>query len=201
VPLIALLVLLAAQAPDSVEGKPQGLSLGKAGAELSPSPMQEWRVEGVLALNATSPASNVETTVAPWFGLRAGTLAPARDAASMGFDGALYAGTVSEGTPQVKTSRTLAFVEGRGLFAPMRVSSTFSALVPYGFLGASLGGGVVEVRAFDEARFRPLFTWATRAGLGAELQVHSLMTRLELGVGLRDLRFELTSALSLGIAF
>jgi hypothetical protein len=201
VPLIAWALLSALAAQGGAQGEPQGLSLGTREA---PAPSQQWRVEGVLAINATSPSSNVETTVAPWFGVRAGSLAPTgttRDGAAMGFDGALFVGTVSEGTPEVKTSRTIAFAEGRGLFAPMRVASTFSALVPYGFAGASLGGGVVEVRAFEDARVRPLFTWAARVGLGAELQVHALTTRVELGAGLRDLRAELSSAMTLGVAF
>lgn len=188
-PVIALQLLLFAAS------QAQGSQESQASQRLQPS--QEWRVEAPLLLTASAPASNVETTVAPWIGLRAGTLS--LDGA--GFDGAVYFSTVRDGTPEVATSRTIVVAEARGLFAPTRFASTFTALVPYGFLGASAGGGVLEVKAFEDSRFRPLATWAARAGLGAELQVHRVSTRIELGAGLRDLRFEITSALSLGVAF
>ena len=177
-------------------------------ALLASAPEQTWRVEVPLSVNATAPSSNVETTVMPWLGARVGQLVPWRgpgiiDGSPMlwGADAAIAVGHVREGTPQVSAARTLAFVEGRGLFAPGRFSSTFSAFVPYAFLGASVGGGLLEVKAFDDARLRPQLTWGARAGAGAELQVHGLTTRLELGAGLRDLRFELTSALAFGVAF
>ena len=118
-----------------------------------------------------------------------------------GFDGALAVGHVRDGTPQVSTARSIAFVEGRGLFAPGRISSTFSAFVPYAFLGASGGAVLLETKAFDDARLRTLLTWGARVGAGAEVQVHALTTRLEFGAGLRDLRFELTTALAFGVAF
>ena len=166
-----------------------------------------WRVELPLALSATAPASNVETTVVPWLGVRVGRLMANEGAGLVegsptftGFDGALYAASTREGTPEVGAARTLAFAEGRALWAPLAVQSTWSALVPYGFAGASAGGGWVEVKAFDESRVRPLFTWGARAGAGAELRIRAITTRVELGAGLRDLRFELTSALSLGLA-
>lgn len=175
---------------------------------LACAPQAPWRVELPLSLNASAPASNVETIVTPWIGVRLGQLAPwpgpgLVDGNPMlwGADVAIALGHVSDGTPQVSTARTSAFIEGRGLVAPGRFASTFSAFVPYGFLGVSAGGGVLEVKAFDDARLRPLFTWGARVGAGAELQVHALTTRLELGAGLRDLRFELTSALAIGVAF
>jgi hypothetical protein len=170
-------------------------------------PADDWRIEAPLSVTASAPSSSFETTLVPWAGLRAGRSFFFGDGAAegggptAGFDLALHLGGGGrEGTPQVEATRALGVLEGRALFSPARLSSTFSALTPYGFAGALVGGGAVETVAFEEKRLRGLATFGLRVGGGLELRVHRVITRVELGAGVRDLRFEVSSAVAVGLA-
>lgn len=167
-------------------------------------PADGWRVEAPLLLTASGSSSNVETQLLPWAGLRVGRLhALSADPAgpSAGFDAAVLGGGLArEGTPQISATRLLGVLEGRGLWSPARVTSTWTAFLPYGFAGALAGLGASHVAAFEDTRTRAVATWGLRAGGGLELLIHGVTTRIELGAGMRDLRFELSGALSLGFA-
>lgn len=164
-----------------------------------------WSVDGLLLLSAGPPVSNRETTIQPWAGLRGAWLAPLGSDTSglhLGVDASLLAAMpAGEGTPQVSSSRFAGGLEGRALIAPVRLASTFSALLPYGFVGLFLGAGAAQLAVFDEGRIKPLLTGSLRTGAGLELIVHGFTVRAELGAGMRDLRFDLTSGVGLGYAF
>lgn len=154
-------------------------------------------------LTAQARSSGVDTVVLPWIGARGGrTFALGGDEGPLaGLDVGLAAGGGAEGTPQVRTTQTWVALEGRGLWAPGRDTSTFTAFMPYAFAGASLGVGLLHQEAFGGKLDDPVLTWAARVGGGAEIEVHHLVARVELGAGVRDLRFEVSSSISAGIAF
>ena len=176
------------------------VTLVVATAALAAPPVDAVHVEVPFAMTAAAPASNVETALTPWLGVRAGKTIGLGDA-SFGFDGALYASWASSGTSQVSSSKTLFTLEARALFSPGRLASTYSSLSAYGFAGVLAGGGVVSTKAFPEDDARPIATWGARAGLGGTIAIHGVTTSVEIGAGVRDLRFELSSSLALGYAF
>lgn len=164
-------------------------------------PVDVWHVEVPLVATASAPSSNVETTLVLWPSLRFGKWATLGDDVAYGFDGALLGSWQRDGTSEVATSRLLGAVEGRGLFSPARVASTHAAVVPYAFAGVLAGGGVLDTQAFQQNSSRAIGTWGARLGFGAFASIYGVTTSLELGAGMRDVRFELSSTLALGYAF
>lgn len=157
-------------------------------------------VELPLALSAHGTASKVETVLAPWVGVRAGLLSPSAAGWFTGGDLALLVGSEGGGTSEVNVSRVPLLIEGRGLVGG-RFRGGFVGLGGYGYGSLGIGGGATAITAFDDGRLRSFGTLATRIGLGTELSFGPIMLRLELGTGMRDLRFELHGATSLGLRF
>lgn len=204
--LPALVAALALLEPSSAASSAPPSAAASTSTSTGPaSSAPRWRLDGGLALTATSTSSNVETSLQPWLILRTGRLfswGRDPDGVSAGFDASVWLGGYArEGTPEIATTRFYGALEGRALWSPGRVSSTWSAFLPYCFAGALAGAGLTHLQAFDDTSTRPLGTWAVRAGGGLELLIHGITTRLELGAGLRDLRPELASTLTLGAAF
>ena len=157
-------------------------------------------VELPLALSAHGTASKVETVLAPWVGIRGGLLSTSAAGWFTGGDLALLVGSEGGGTSEVNVSRVPVLLEGRGLVGG-RFRGGFVGLGGYGYGALGIGGGATTITAFADGRLRPFGTLATRVGLGTELSFGPVMLRLELGTGMRDLRFELHGATSLGLRF
>jgi hypothetical protein len=160
-----------------------------------------WHVELGVAATASAPASNVETKLLLWPSLRFGKWLALGSDVAYGFDGAVLGSWERDGTSEVATTRALGAVEGRALFSPARVTSAHVAVVPYGFAGVLFGGGFVDTQAFSQSDARGIGTWGARAGFGGCASIYGVTTSLELGAGMRDLRFELSSTLALGYVF
>ncbi len=178
-------------------------------AAAAPAPTTErapavegFTLEVPLVLTASAPASNVGTSLVPWLSVRAGALFPlAPGGSAWGFDVALLGSWARDGTNAVAATRALLAVEGRGLVSPGRLSSTYSAFVPYGFVGLLGGGGVVDIEAFKDSRVGALGTWGARAGAGGRVEIHQVTTTLELAAGVRDLKLEVSSSFAIGVRF
>lgn len=167
------------------------------------------RVDAPLVVTAQSPASAQETSLLPWFGPRVGFVsafdgeeAGGKDAggAFFGGEGLLLFGMDSQGTNEVSVLKLPVLLEGRGLFGARYVGGLFG-VGGYGFVGVGVGGGVSFLRAFDDGRTRGFATWGARTGAGLELGFGPAVTRVELGVGARDQRFELSGSFGVGAAF
>jgi hypothetical protein len=168
-------------------------------------PIDRLVIDLPITLTASSPASGVETVTVPWAGLRVGKLwdvsAATWSGLAVGVDGALWAGGFeNEGTSSVNATRAYAAAEARGLAGWQVLHSERAALGPYAFVGARLGAGLGQIAVFDSVRHLFLPLWAARAGLGLETTIRLVVLRSELAAGARDGRFELTGALSLGLA-
>jgi hypothetical protein len=75
------------------------------------------------------------------------------------------------------------------------------AMTPYLFGGANAGAGIAVLNAFGDGRGRLATTWGVRTGLGLEARLWTLLARVELSPGLRDLRLEWNATSSLGVQF
>jgi hypothetical protein len=158
----------------------------------------DWTVDAPLALHARSPSSNVDTIVEPWGGVRVGR----RLDGPFAVDAGLYLGGASEqGTGEVYARRAFGALELRGLAGMELLASTYSALSSYAFLGAGGGAGAATVTTFETQRTNPLLTWHARGGGGLEMRIRAIVTRVELGLGIRDARLEISSALAIGLRF
>jgi hypothetical protein len=201
---LALALLLMAGASSSSSSAAVSSSADAASTTVTAAPGStdhaSFFVELPLALSAHGTASKVETVLAPWVGVRGGVLSTSAAGWFTGGDLALLVGTESGGTSEVNVSRVPLLLEGRGLVGG-RFRGGFVGLGGYGYGALGLGGGATAITAFDDGRVRPFGTLATRIGLGTELSFGLVMLRLELGTGMRDLRFELHGATSLGLRF
>lgn len=161
------------------------------------------RVDAPLVLTAQSPASAQETSLLPWFGPRVGYVDEFSDDVGgtfFGGEGLLLFGVDSQGTNEVSVLKLPVLFEGRGLLGARYASGLFG-VGGYGFVGVALGGGVSFLRAFDDGRTRGFATWGARSGGGLELTFGPAVTRVELGLGARDQRFELSGSFGVGAAF
>lgn len=170
-------------------------------------PLTAWNVDAPLAFAASSPASGFETNVATWLLLRGGRTWDAAtltgvEGSDVGLDLALWLGGYeSEGTPEVNVTRVYTAVEGRGRMGYRAFHTTHSALTPYAFAGVRAGGGVLYVSAYDDSRSGLLGIWGARAGLGLDLTIFRVSPRVELAAGMKNLRLELSSAVSVAARF
>lgn len=195
-PLIALALLLAAAEPEA-KRPPLVVEIGAAPALPPPAVV----VDAPVTLVATPASSSTETVIAPWLGVRGGVRGAAVGPLFWGAEAALHlGGTERSGTTAVAVTRAFAALEGRGrLGAAWRTTNV--DLGGYGFGGALAGAGLAVLRAFDDGRARPLGTLGLRGGLGVEARVVRGTARLELGLGVRDVRPEVSTSFALGVSF
>ena len=159
------------------------------------------QVDIPLQFTAQSPASANQTSIHPWLGVRVGSVSGAPTGSFVGGDGALLVGDYEQqGTNAVAMSRLMVGVEGRGLIGG-RFSAAFASAGGYGFGGLLLGVGGASLTAYDDSRLRAIFTAGVRAGGGLLLDVGPVTSRLELGAGVRDFRWEVLSTFALGARF
>jgi hypothetical protein len=164
---------------------------------------ESWRlnVDVPLLLSAQQSVSQNGTAVSPAIGLRAGALVFAPTPLAWGGDLGAYVGsTGGGGTGQVGGGSTYGALEARGLVGAVTRTEQ-AALTGYGFLGGLVGLGTTKLEAFGDVRERSFTTWGARGGVGGEVRFLAMLLRLELGVGVRDLRFEVSSSLSAGLSF
>jgi hypothetical protein len=174
-----------------------------AAAPGAPAP-PAWRLDVPVALVAQSPTSGVDTRVVPWFGVRAARLLTESSGGLLvlGGDVASWLGTGPlEGTKTVSASRLTGAIELRGLLGINAVQTAEAAIRPYGYLSALGGGALVTLAAYTDQSYRLLPEWGLGAGGGLEVRAHLAALRVELGGGLRDGGFALTSTLAAGVAF
>ncbi len=168
------------------------------------------RIDAPLTLTAQAPASSQETLLVPWAGVRVGGVDNDDDGAFVGGDGQLSIALDGQGTNEVSVLRIPVLLEGRGLIgrrwrpgspAQGPLGPGLAGFGGYGYGGAGIGGGVASFQVFDDARLRGFGTWTVRGGGGVELAFGPATTRIELGLGLRDLRFELHGSFAVGAVF
>ena len=157
-------------------------------------------VELLTALSAQNPASNVDTSLTTWLGVRAGGVNTDQAGFFVGGDGALLVGVNSAGTGNINYTHFPALLEGRGL-AGVRMRRGIVGLGGYGYGGAGIGGGLGTVAVFDTVDTRPFFTTTIRVGGGAETSMGPVMLRIETGAGVRDLRLEIHATVAVGLRF
>lgn len=154
-----------------------------------------------VRVTAQAPASNVETFVVPWVGARLGLLQGDDDAGVFkGFDGQLLVGLDQQGTHEVGVLRVSTLIEGRGLVG-LRWRGGLVGVGGYGYASIGAGGGFALFNAFDDERLRPFGSWTLSGGGGVEFSFGSGFTRVEIGVGQRDLRLELSGTFGVGFVF
>jgi hypothetical protein len=169
-------------------------------------PVEHVTLDVPLVRTASAPASGVETVLVAWLVLRVGGVFDLSESTFSGFglggDLSLWGGGFeSEGTAQVSATRFFAAAEARGLASWRAFSTTYAALTPHVFAGLRGGGGPSFITVFDDGRTSLLGLWGARAGLGLDLTIHHVLVRSDLGAGVRDGRFELSSGVSLGAVF
>jgi hypothetical protein len=158
------------------------------------------RVDAPLTLTATSPTSAQETSLLPFVGVRAGVVDNAAAGLFFGADGGLHIGYESQGTTQVGTLRLPILVEGRGLVGSRYVGGLVG-VGGYGFAGVGGGGGVATFQAFDASTSRAFGLVTLRAGGGGEIAFGPVLTRIEVGLGVQNLRFEVSGSFGVGGTF
>lgn len=158
------------------------------------------RVDAPIVLTAQAPASAQETSLVPWFGPRVGYVDNVGDGSFVGGDGALFLGLDTQGTAEIGVTRLPVLLEGRGLYGARLTQSLFS-VGGYGYAGGGVGGGLALFNAFDDSRASAFGLWVVRGGGGVELGYGSFVTRVEAGLGLRDLRFELSGSFAVAAIF
>ena len=165
-------------------------------------------LDAPIVLTAQSPASSQETSLVPWCGVRAGYVFADADADHNGdvvglfsaIEAALLFGLDAQGTNEVAVTRLPILVEARGVYGN-RWGAGLVSLAGYGFVGGGVGGGPAYFQAFDDSRLRAFGLWVVRGGGGVELAFLRAFTRVEVGVGVRDLRPELSGSLAVGGRF
>lgn len=170
-------------------------------------------LDAPIVLTAQSPASSQETSLVPWFGVRAGYAFDdddgaahdgvhdgAHDGVFSAVEGALLFGLDGQGTNEVAVTRLPVLVEARGVYGS-RVGFGLVSLGGYGYVGGGVGGGPAYFQAFDDARLRAFGLWVVRGGGGVELSFLQAFTRVEVGAGVRDLRPELSGCFAVGGRF
>lgn len=189
--LVALVVAAPARADDVVE----------AGADepLAKGPFS-FTVEAPLSLSAVTASSGVETSVSVWPGVRGGLVYDLDGSLFVGADAALLGTVEGAGTSGVSVTRAFGALEGRA-FAGASFGGRFARILPYAYTGpfVALGVGWLSVHGEGTARFLASPGW--RAGAGTMLRLGALQARLDLGLGVRELRLEVTTSFSLGGAF
>jgi hypothetical protein len=165
-------------------------------------PIGAWHLEAPLLIAASSPPSGVNTNLATWLVLRGGRDFDVGGGFDAGGDVALWLGGYEgEGTIEVSGTRIYSALETRGSFGWRAFETTHAMLRAYGFAGARLGVGLGYLSAFDDSRALPLGLWGLRTGVGLNLSVWGVTPQVELALGARDARFELTGAVALGARF
>lgn len=157
-------------------------------------------LEPVLQLSAQSAAARVDTTMTTSFGLRAGYIDNGDGGFFFGGDLAGLFGYDNAGTPQVAIDRRHLLLEARGLIG-YRHMRGMVGLGGYGYGGVGVGQTSTETRVFDDARSHAALATTARLGAGVETTFGAGAVRLELGGGMRDVRFELVGSLSAGLRF
>lgn len=158
------------------------------------------RVDAPLTLTATSPTSAQETALLPFVGVRAGVVDNAGAGFFVGGDSSLNVGYESQGTSQVGTLRLPFLLDGRGLVGTRMVAGLVG-IGGYGFGGVGVGGGLATFHAFDETTSRPFGLFTLRAGGGGEIAFGPVLTRVEVGLGMQNLRFEVSGSFGVGGTF
>ena len=158
------------------------------------------RFDVPVVVTAQAPASNVETFIVPWLGARLALIDNDDDGLFTGFDGQLLLGLDSQGTDEVAVLRLPLLLEGRGLIGG-RWRGGMVGVGGYGFGGVGAGVGLASFKAFDDQRIRGFGLWTVRGGGGVELGFGSAFTRIEVGLGLRDLRPEVSGTFAVGSLF
>ncbi|MDP2344728.1 MAG: hypothetical protein Q8O67_27510 [Deltaproteobacteria bacterium] len=158
------------------------------------------RFDVALVTTAQAPPSNVETFIVPWLGARVGALDNDDEGLFKGVDGQVLLGIDSQGTNEVSVLRVPVLFEGRGLIGG-RWRGGLVGIGGYGFGGVGGGVGIASFKAFDDNRVRGFGLWSVRGGGGVDLGFGSVFTRIELGVGVRDLRPEVSGTFAVGSLF
>lgn len=187
------------------------LGLGAAGARASgevsagaadvdASPRLTVSLEAPIAVSTVTGPTGVGTALSLWPGIRGTALYALDGPWFVGGDVGLAGSFESAGTADVSITRVLGAVEGRALFGA-GFGGRFVRMLPYVYAGpfVGLGAGLVSVEGAGPSR--PLASPGLRLGGGSMLRLGPAQVRLDLGVGLRELRPEITSSFSLGAAF
>ncbi len=158
------------------------------------------RVDLPIVVSAQAPPSNVETFIVPWTGVRVGVFDNDNAGAFQGLDGQLLVGFDSQGTNEVAVLRVPVLLEGRGLIGG-RWRGGLVGVAGYGFGGFGVGVGVSSFKAFDDERLRGFALLTLRSGGGVEFAFGPAFTRIEVGAGLRNSRFEVAGTFAVGGAW
>ena len=163
-----------------------------------------WRLDLPLALVAQAPTSGVDTRVVPWMGARAARLldhAPG-ELLMLGGDVTGWLGIgPNEGTSAVKASRLAGALEARGLLGVHALETATMGIRPYAYASALGGGAVLTLSVYDDSSMGLTPVWGLGCGAGIEIVAHLLSLRAELGAGVRDGGFALSSTMAAGVAF
>lgn len=165
---------------------------------------RSWRLDVPMGFTAQSPTSGVETRVVPWMGLRAARLLDHQrgELLLLGGDATFWLGSgPSEGTSVVRSSRFSGALEGRGLVGLNAFETATAGIRPYLYGSVVAGGGLVTLSAYADRSMVLVPVWGLGTGAGVELTTHLASLRVELGGGLRDGGFALSSSLAAGVAF
>ena len=98
----------------------------------------------------------------------------------------------------LKTSPSAAFLRQQQQPPPLFSGDGAAAAAE---VDSVAGGGFALFNAFDDERLRPFGSWTLSGGGGVEFSFGSGFTRVEIGVGQRDLRLELSGTFGVGFVF
>ncbi len=192
-PVIALLLILAAPAAEPADGGDTSGELGDAGLAKRDVSLSDFRFvieawAGGDAFASLTPRSVGDAiwanrALSPWGGVRAGAVRLFEPGFFAGGDLALAGNREDAGNSLVGEVRYRGLLSVRGLTG-YRLELAGAAVSPYAVAEGQAHLGARQLGVFDETRVSPLFGGGLRSGVGLWLEVWLFSLRVDGGLGL-----------------